>query len=290
MFVARRATFRQLPSAGSAVLPRVSPRAISLTSQLMACRRTSPRPSCCGGTSLGRPLLQPQPQRAASNASGGGASSSAPHGSAGGGSDSSKGGAGARGSRANATVDPYSLGAAMLAVAMGTLGLAYASVPLYRIFCQTTGFGGTTKRHKGGGEDEGYDLPADPATLPGNRPLRVTFNTDVSQQLPWSFKPVQKHVTVLAGQTALAFFEATNHSTEPIIAVATYNVIPNEAGAYFNKIQCFCFDEQRLLPGETVDMPVFFYIDPEFLKDRKMKRLDTMTLSYTFFKSNEIYS
>ena len=88
----------------------------------------------------------------------------------------------------------------------------------------------------------------------------------------------------------LAFFEATNHSSEPIIGVATYNVVPNEAGAYFNKIQCFCFDEQRLLPGETVDMPVFFYVDPDFLEDRRMAKLDTMTLSYTFFKSNEVYS
>ena len=180
----------------------------------------------------------------------------------------------------------------MLAVALGTLGLSYASVPLYRIFCQTTGFGGTTKRHTGGGEDDGYDLPEDPASLPGNRPLRVTFNTDVGGDLPWSFKPVQKHVTVLAGQTALAFFEATNHSKEPIIGVATYNVVPNEAGAYFNKIQCFCFDEQRLLPGETVDMPVFFYIDPDYLKDRRMGKCDSMTLSYTFFRSNDpnIYS
>mmetsp|Transcript_39109 Transcript_39109/g.103027 ORF Transcript_39109/g.103027 Transcript_39109/m.103027 type:complete len:245 (+) Transcript_39109:2038-2772(+) len=207
----------------------------------------------------------------------------------GGGTNSSSSSSKNRSSRANATVDPYSLGAAMLAVALGTLGLSYASVPLYRIFCQTTGFGGTTKRHTGGGEEEGYDLPEDPASLPGNRQLRVTFNTDVSENLPWSFKPVQKHVTVLAGQTALAFFEATNHSDEPIIGVATYNVVPNEAGAYFNKIQCFCFDEQRLLPGETVDMPVFFYIDPDFLNDRRMKRLDTMTLSYTFFRSNEIY-
>ena len=180
----------------------------------------------------------------------------------------------------------YNLAAAMLAVALGALGLAYASVPLYRIFCQSTGFGGTTKRHTGGGEDDGYDLPKNPASLTGNRPVRVTFNTDVSNSLQWSFKPAQKHVTVLAGQTALAFFEATNHSSEPIIGVATYNVVPNEAGAYFNKIQvdgecadstrldstrkhthtymlptalprqCFCFDEQRLLPGETVDMPV----------------------------------
>lgn len=93
---------------------------------------------------------------------------------------------------------------------------------------------------------------------------------------------------MLAGQTALAFFEATNNTDEPIIGVATYNVTPLQAGQYFNKIQCFCFDEQRLLPGETVDMPVFFYIDPEFLQDRKMRNINTMTLSYTFFKAADI--
>ena len=217
-----------------------------------------------------------------------------PGGASSGGGGSSRSGGGGSGSgssaaRAGDDRSAYSLAAAMLAVALGTLGLSYAAVPLYRIFCQTTGFGGTPKKHGGGGADDGYDLPKDPASLPGNRPIRVTFNTDVSGNLPWSFKPVQKHVTVLAGQTSLAFFEATNHSDEPIIGVATYNVVPNEAGAYFNKIQCFCFDEQRLLPGETVDMPVFFYVDPDFLNDRRMKKLDTMTLSYTFFKSNEIY-
>jgi len=172
---------------------------------------------------------------------------------------------------------------------VATVGLSYASVPLYRIFCQATGFGGTVKTHKGiVDEDEGYDLPADPSSLPGNRPLTITFNTDVSPHLDWSFKAVQRSISVLAGQTALAFFEATNNTSEPIIGVATYNVTPMQAGAYFNKIQCFCFDEQRLLPGETVDMPVFFYVDPEFLQDRRMKNVKTLTLSYTFFKSSDI--
>ena len=98
---------------------------------------------------------------------------------------------------------------------------------------------------------------------------------------------MQRQVNVLAGQTALAFFEATNNTDEPIIGVATYNVAPMQAGAYFNKIQCFCFDEQRLLPGETVDMPVFFYVDPDFLQDRRMHKCNVMTLSYTFFRSSE---
>jgi len=174
----------------------------------------------------------------------------------------------------------------MLAIVFFTIGLSYASVPLYRIFCQATGFGGTVKTHKNG--DDGYDLPEDPKSLPGNRPLKITFNSDVSGDLNWSFKPVQKSISVMVGQTALAFFEATNHSTEPVIGVATYNVTPMQAGVYFNKIQCFCFDEQRLLPGETVDMPVFFYIDPEFLEDRRMKKVESMTLSYTFFHSADI--
>lgn len=186
--------------------------------------------------------------------------------------------------------DNASIGAACLAVAIGAIGLSYASVPLYRIFCQATGYGGTVRTHKnrvGGEEDGGYDLPEDPASLPGNRQLTVTFNTDVAPDLPWSFKPAQSSMTMMAGETALAFFETTNHSKVPIIGVATYNVTPMQAGPYFNKIQCFCFDEQRLLPGETVDMPVFFYIDPEFLKDRRMKNISTMTLSYTFWKSSD---
>ena len=181
--------------------------------------------------------------------------------------------------------DNTSLAAGCLAVAVAFVGLTYASVPLYRIFCQATGFGGTVKTHKGSDDDEGYNLPSDPSTLPNNRTLKITFNSDVHGDMPWTFKAVQRSISVLAGQTALAFFEATNNSSEPIIGVATYNVAPMQAGQYFNKIQCFCFDEQRLLPGETVDMPVFFYVDPEFLADRRMRGIDTMTLSYTFFRS-----
>lgn len=186
--------------------------------------------------------------------------------------------------------DNASLGAGFLGVAIGAVGLSYASVPLYRMFCQTTGYGGTVRTHKnrvGAEEDGGYDLPEDPSTLPGNRQLTITFNTDVAADLPWTFKPAQSSITILAGQTALAFFETTNKSDAPIIGVATYNVTPMQSGPYFNKIQCFCFDEQRLLPGETVDMPVFFYVDPEFLNDRRMKNINTMTLSYTFYKCED---
>ena len=180
-----------------------------------------------------------------------------------------------------------SLAAGMFAVALGAVGLSYAAVPLYRMFCQATGFGGTTRRHDAKDDDGGYNLPADPSALPGNRTLKITFNTDVDGELPWSFKPVQNHVSVLAGQTCLAFFEATNHSTEPIIGVATYNVAPMKAGAYFNKIQCFCFEEQRLGGREEIDMPVFFYIDPEIVDDPAMQNVQNITLSYTFFKTGQ---
>ena len=213
----------------------------------------------CAKPTLGGGSGRASSSGAGGSGSGGSSGGSSSDGSSGGSSSDGDGGGGAKWNRyarmrqrPSTERDDYSIAAGMLAVALGALGLAYAAVPLYRVFCQTTGFGGTPKRHDGGGEDDGYDLPKDPASLPGNRPLRVTFNTDVSPELPWHFKPVQKHVDVLAGQTSLAFFECTNNSSEPIIGVATYNVVPNEAGAYFNKIQCFCFDEQRLLPGETV--------------------------------------
>jgi len=113
--------------------------------------------------------------------------------------------------------------------------------------------------------------------------LRITFNSNVSSILPWKFTPQQREVRVLPGETALAFYTATNKSDEDIIGVATYSVSPGQVAPYFSKIQCFCFEEQRLNAGETVDMPVFFYIDPEFVNDPNMKGIETVTLSYTFF-------
>jgi cytochrome c oxidase assembly protein subunit 11 len=113
--------------------------------------------------------------------------------------------------------------------------------------------------------------------------LRITFNSNVSSILPWKFTPQQREVRVLPGETALAFYTATNNSNEDIIGVATYSVSPGQVAPYFSKIQCFCFEEQRLNAGETVDMPVFFYIDPEFVNDPNMKGIETVTLSYTFF-------
>jgi len=166
----------------------------------------------------------------------------------------------------------------LVSVAIGVVGLSYAAVPLYKVFCQATGYGGTTQ--KAGEEQAALMRP-----VKGARPLKIRFAGNVSSALPWGFTPQQRQVEVVPGETALAFYTATNSSDDPIIGVATYNVLPMKAGLYFNKIQCFCFDEQRLEPNEEVDMPVFFFIDPKFLEDPEMEDVHSITLSYTFFKS-----
>ncbi|RFU28001.1 hypothetical protein B7463_g8329, partial [Scytalidium lignicola] len=172
----------------------------------------------------------------------------------------------------------------VLAVILGTLTLAYGSVPMYKMICQTTGWGGQPVKAPGHGAVDGD--PADhlrPVT--DAKRIRITFNGSVSDILPWKFVPQQREVKVLPGETALAFYTATNQSDEDIIGVATYSVTPGQVAPYFSKIQCFCFEEQRLNAGETVDMPVFFYIDPEFVNDSNMKGIEQITLSYTFFKA-----
>jgi cytochrome c oxidase assembly protein subunit 11 len=164
---------------------------------------------------------------------------------------------------------------------VGVLGGSYAAVPLYKIFCQATGFGGTTQK---------ADMERAKTLTPvkDGRVLRITFNADTSDTMPWKFRPSQREVNIVPGETALAFFKATNKSDKPVTGVATYNVTPMRAGVYFNKIQCFCFEEQRLGPKEEVDMPVFFYVDPEFLDDPIMDDIKTLTLSYTFFKTEHV--
>lgn len=150
--------------------------------------------------------------------------------------------------------------------------------------CQTTGWGGQPVRapsHGGGGDDE--DLASRLRPVEGASRIRVTFNASVSDVLPWKFTPQQREVRVLPGETALAFYTATNASDRDIIGVATYSVTPAQVAPYFSKIQCFCFEEQRLNAGETVDMPVFFYLDPDLLTDLNMRGVETVTLSYTFF-------
>uniref|UniRef100_A0A8B9N4P6 Cytochrome c oxidase assembly protein COX11, mitochondrial n=3 Tax=Accipitrinae TaxID=8955 RepID=A0A8B9N4P6_9AVES len=166
------------------------------------------------------------------------------------------------------------------AAAVGMVGMSYAAVPLYRLYCQATGLGGTT----GAGHSSEQIESMEPVR---DRVIRVTFNADVHSSIQWNFKPQQSEIYVVPGETALAFYKAKNPTDKPIIGISTYNVIPFEAGQYFNKIQCFCFEEQRLNPQEEVDMPVFFYIDPEFAEDPKMAKVDLITLSYTFFEAKE---
>ena len=146
--------------------------------------------------------------------------------------------------------------------------------------CQQTGWGGQPiLTHRTGDGDTAARVT--PVT--DSRRLRITFNGSVSDVLPWKFTPQQREVRVLPGETALAFYTATNKGPNDIIGVATYSVTPGQVAPYFSKIQCFCFEEQKLNAGESVDMPVFFFIDPDFATDPNMKGIDTITLSYTFF-------
>lgn len=155
-------------------------------------------------------------------------------------------------------------------VVMGAL--SWASVPFYSWFCKVTGFGGVTNV-----VETASDVILD-------RDMTIRFDGTTDPSLPWSFKPVQREMTVKIGQTALAYYEATNTSNRPVAGQATYNVVPYEAGGFFDKIECFCFTEQVLQPGETVMMPVSFFVDPAIVDDRDAKYVHTITLSYTFFE------
>lgn len=152
----------------------------------------------------------------------------------------------------------------------GMTGLGFASVPLYKLFCQATGLNGTTQR----------GLQA-PGAVDGH--VRVDFDTNTSPKLPWTFKPEQTSVTATIGARHMAFFTATNDSDHDITGTAMFNVSPAQAGKYFTKIQCFCFTEQTLKPHESVRMPVIFFVDPKMLKDPDASSVDTITLSYTFY-------
>ncbi|UKZ73357.1 hypothetical protein TrVFT333_001003 [Trichoderma virens FT-333] len=181
-------------------------------------------------------------------------------------------------SQRNKTIAFYTL-----SVIMGTLALAYGSVPFYKMICQTTGWGGQPVRAHGASGEENQDLSSRLVPVTSANRIKVTFNAAVSDILPWKFVPQQREVRVLPGETALAFYKATNLGDQDIIGVATYSVTPAQCAPYFSKIQCFCFEEQRLNAGETVDMPVFFYLDPDLLNDFNMKGVETVTLNYTFF-------
>ena len=160
------------------------------------------------------------------------------------------------------------------------IGGIYAAVPLYRIFCQQTGYSGTPKQNAGAELSE-------IRSLPGAMPIQISFHAEVSKNLPWTFVPQQKKMTLLPGQTALAFYTAKNLGDAEIKGVATYTVIPSRAAQYFNKVQCFCFEEQVLGPGEEVDMPVFFYLDPEFSLDTTLDSVQEVALGYSFFEVRE---
>jgi cytochrome c oxidase assembly protein subunit 11 len=153
-------------------------------------------------------------------------------------------------------------------------GLAWASIPFYSWFCSVTGFGGVTQTAETG-SDEVLD-----------QTVTIRFDASLDRDMPWQFKPVVREMELRIGETALAFYEAYNPTDRPVAGSASYNVTPYEAGYFFNKIQCFCFDEQLLQPGERVMMPVTFFVDPEMVTDRDAKYVHTITLSYTFYETD----
>lgn len=169
------------------------------------------------------------------------------------------------------------LGMTLAVVAVGMVGMAFASVPAYRLFCQITGYGGTPAIAAAGS--------ALPAVL--ERTMTVRFDASVNGRLPWHFAPVQGVMVVQVGEQGLAHYTATNTSEAPVTGTATFNVTPLKAAQYFTKIDCFCFTEQTLKPGETVDMPVTFYIDPAIADDPNVQDVKTITLSYTFFRKEQ---
>ena len=165
---------------------------------------------------------------------------------------------------------------ACVAVVGGMVGLSYAAVPLYELFCRVTGYGGTTQRA---------------AAAPGtaiDRQVTVRFDANVMPGLPWRFRPLTREVTLKAGEVATVVYEAVNTASAETVGTSTFNVTPDETGAYFNKIQCFCFNEQALKPGERVEMPVVFFVDPAIDKDAILKGVHTITLSYSFFPARRV--
>jgi cytochrome c oxidase assembly protein subunit 11 len=153
--------------------------------------------------------------------------------------------------------------------------LSFAAVPLYDLFCRVTGYGGTPTRAEA----------APDQSKVSQRIVTIRFDSNVDPALGWSFLPVTRTMKVRIGENRLAFFRATNEDTRPVTGHAAFNVAPEKAAIYFAKIQCFCFVEQTLKPGQTVDMPVSFFVDPAILDDKDMRDVDEITLSYTFYPS-----
>jgi cytochrome c oxidase assembly protein subunit 11 len=171
------------------------------------------------------------------------------------------------------------VGLIALAVAVAMLGLGYAAVPLYDLFCRVTGFGGTTQVAS---EAEAAGAAALSAGAPT---ISIRFDANTARDMPWQFRPRQVTDRVQIGQRDMAIFEAKNLSSVPITGTASFNVEPEQAGIHFNKIQCFCFTEQTLRPGQEVTMPVLYFIDPKALDDPAMEGVEQITLSYTFHRT-----
>lgn len=164
----------------------------------------------------------------------------------------------------------------LVVIIIGMFGLVYASVPLYRLFCQVTGIGGTPQISA-----NSYDLPV------LDREVTVSFNADKARDLPWRFEPVQRRVKLHIGEEALIFYRAVNESDHDIVGTAVFNVTPYKAGLYFSKIECFCFTEQLLRAGEAMDMPVTFFVDPAIADDPNLDDVKEITLSYTFYPAKK---
>jgi len=163
---------------------------------------------------------------------------------------------------------------ALFAVVVAMVGGAYAAVPLYRIFCQVTGFGGTT------------NVAEKPSATVSKRVMTIRFDATVNG-VPWVFQPVKRAIRTHVGETTVAFYRAENRGGVPVTGSATFNVTPLKVGQYFSKIDCFCFSEQRLEPGQSADMPVTFFVDPAIENDRNLDDVTTITLSYTFYPVEE---
>jgi len=154
---------------------------------------------------------------------------------------------------------------------IGMGAMAYAAVPLYEMFCKATGYGGTTQR-----VEQASDVILD-------QTIKVRFDANTGPGLPWTFEPVQREVELKIGETVQILYKARNNSSKATTGQATFNVTPEQTGAYFNKVQCFCFTETTLKPGEELEMPVVFFVDPEIVKAVETKGIHTITLSYTFY-------
>src|SRR5262245_61040214 len=162
----------------------------------------------------------------------------------------------------------------LICLVAAMLGLAFASVPLYRLFCQVTGYGGLPQR-----ADRAPDEVLD-------RTIKIRFDANVASGLSWTFQPVQQVMDVKVGEQALAFYKATNNTDKPVTGNAIFNVAPEIAGRYFTKIECFCFKQQTLAANTSVEMPVIFFVDPKIVEDEDTRTISEITLSYTFYRSD----